>query len=364
VSARGENAKKTKAPLVGVVDFFAGCGGTSLGFRRAGLSIIAGLDSDQYAGATYRRNFPRATFLESRIEDVDPQIIKEILRNRKTRHVLLCGCAPCQPFSRIGSRSSTDKRTALLDHFGRMVDAIKPSLLFVENVPGLQQTNLERGPLRRLISILERSAYDYSVGVVASQEYGVPQMRRRLILMGSRLGPIAFPKPTHGPGRPNPQFSTVWEWIGHLPPLEAGQEHPTVPNHRAAILSEINLRRISSTPVGGGRDDWPKDLILDCHNNHDGHTDVYGRMHKDRPASALTTRCISLSNGRFGHPEQDRAISVREAALLQTFPDDFVFEGTFHSTAQQVGNAVPVLLAERFGKAIMRHVRSFELRKV
>jgi DNA (cytosine-5)-methyltransferase 1 len=153
----------------------------------------------------------------------------------------------------------------------------------------------------------------------------------------------------------------VREWISGFPPIAAGETYAEIPNHRAARLSELNLERIRATPPGGGRFDWPEELMLTCHlGEYNGHTDVYGRMHWDRPASGLTTRCISLSNGRFGHPEQDRAISVREAASIQTFADDFVFFGSLNSMARQVGNAVPVLVAEVFGRYFLTHIERAE----
>jgi DNA (cytosine-5)-methyltransferase 1 len=195
-------------------------------------------------------------------------------------------------------------------------------------------------------------------GVVESRDYGVPQRRRRLVVMASRLGPLAFPRPTHGPNGASQSYSTVWQWIGALPPITAGETHADLPNHRASALSRLNLERIRATPEGGSRSAWPDHLKLDCHmNGHKGHTDVYGRMRKHAPASGLTTRCISLSNGRFGHPVQDRAISVREAACIQTFPLDFEFRGSLNSMARQVGNAVPVLLAQRLGHRVLSHAR-------
>ena len=152
------------------------------------------------------------------------------------------------------------------------------------------------------------------------------------------------------------------DWISHLPPLEHGEIHATVPNHQAAKLTDLNLRRIRATPPGGGRLDWPEDLRLDCHADHRGHSDVYGRMRWDATAPVLTTKCTSISNGRYGHPHQDRPISVREAASLQTFAEDFVFTGRIKSATRQVGNAVPVLLAQVMGDAILDHVAAYETR--
>ena len=345
-------------PLIGVVDFFSGCGGTSLGFHQAGMSIVAGIDNDHDAAATYRRNFVQADFFEESIEAVPSLSIEEAINRVDPQYLLFCGCAPCQPFSRIRRGVSNDSRRSLLDEFGKRVAEFQPHLIFVENVPGLQSLKGGRGPFWRFTKLLTDLDYSWGAEVVSSQEYGVPQRRRRLVLMASLLGDLDFPDPTHGFDAHSKDCSGVWDWIGEYPPLLAGETHRKIPNHQCAHLSDLNLRRIRATPPGGGRGDWPNELVLECHKgSHDGHTDVYGRMHHDRPASALTTRCISLSNGRFGHPYQDRAISVREAAALQTFPTNFVFEGSFISTARQVGNAVPVLLAERFGEAFTEHAR-------
>jgi DNA (cytosine-5)-methyltransferase 1 len=215
-------------------------------------------------------------------------------------------------------------------------------------------------PFQEFKRRIEKLGYCVTWHVVSSASYGVPQMRHRLVALASRLGPIQFPPPSHGPGTSNPRYSTVRDWIGDLPPIVAGEEHPTIPNHRASGLSGLNLRRIRATPEGGGRKDWPTELKLKCHTNgYKGHSDVYGRMSWDSPATGLTTRCISLSNGRFGHPAQDRAISVREAACIQTFPRDFVFTGNWESMGRQIGNAVPVLLARRFGARIIDHINEY-----
>jgi DNA (cytosine-5)-methyltransferase 1 len=212
------------------------------------------------------------------------------------------------------------------------------------------------GPFHDFVFFLKGLGYKFDYDVIESQDYGVPQRRRRLILVASLLGEIKLPKKTHGPGTANPSYSTVWDWISDFPPIAAGETHPVILNHRAARLSDKNLERIRATPEGGGRLDWPDELVLECHSKeYRGHTDVYGRMRKDRPATGLTTRCISLSNGRFGHPEQDRAISVREAASIQTFTRDFTFLGNLNSMARQIGNAVPATLARVFGQMLLEH---------
>jgi DNA (cytosine-5)-methyltransferase 1 len=232
----------------------------------------------------------------------------------------------------------------------------------VENVPhGPRQANQVNQSLklpkqfREFLTLLEAHGYQYILRSICAQDYGVPQRRERVVLAAGRPNAPLFPEKTHGPGTQTPSYSAVWDWIGDLPPLAAGEEHASIPNHRAAGLSPLNLRRIQATPEGGSRMGWPEDLRLRCHpEGYEGYTDVYGRLRHDLPASGLTTRCISLSNGRFGHPTQHRALSVREAACLQTFPRHFIFHGSLNSMARQIGNAVPVLLATHFGNCFLQ----------
>ena len=279
--------------------------------------------------------------------------------------MLFGACAPCQPFSKQRTtRKGSDGRKDLLREFHRFVRSYLPEYVFIENVPGLQSVDDRRGPFAKFLRLLTKLGYWHSHKVIYACHYGVPQRRRRLVLVASRLGPIAFPKPTHGPGTKNPRLPTVWEAIGHLPRIKAGTSHRKILNHRAADLSTLNLRRIQATKPGSTRTRWPADLVLNCHEDHSGHTDVYGRMAKDQPSAALTTRCISLSNGRFGHPTQHRAISVREAACLQTFPMNFEFFGGMVSMSRQVGNAVPVTMARVFGEAIRLHYRRYRAKAV
>jgi len=171
--------------------------------------------------------------------------------------------------------------------------------------------------------------------------------------VGSRHGQIRLPDETHGPGTSNGEYDTVRNRISHLPPVRAGEQHDDVPNHRAARLSALNMERVRATPPGGGHRDWPEHLKLECHKGLSGFSDVHGRMKWDAPASGLTTRCTNYSNGRFGHPDQDRAISVREAASLQAFPEEFIFEGCMASMARQTGNAVPARLAKPAGETFI-----------
>jgi len=205
------------------------------------------------------------------------------------------------------------------------------------------------GPLADFIDELEGLGYEVVWDILHASHYGVPQRRTRFVLLASLIpGRVQLPPPTHGPKRL--PVSIVQEWISGLPPLEAGTVDTNDADHCAMSVSEKNMQRLRATPEGGGRDSWPAELLLDCHSRHKGHSDVYGRLAWDRPASAMTTRCLSYSNGRFGHPSEDRAISVREAACLQTFPRDFRFAGNITSRGRQIGNAVPPVLSRAIGR--------------
>jgi DNA (cytosine-5)-methyltransferase 1 len=344
-----------------VVDFFSGCGGTSAGLKQSGMNILAGIDMDAEAAMSFQLNFPEAEFICRDIRKILTCELERLISRERTSPLLFSACAPCQPFSKQNrGKNATDQRASLLDELHRFIRKFRPEYIFLENVPGIQRVNPSDGPIGRFLRLLEEIGYEVAYDIVDFLDYGVPQTRRRLVMTASLLGKLSLPEPTHGPAPGRAPHSTVWEWIGDLPPIDAGATHPDIPNHRAAALSPLNLQRIASTPEGGDRRDWPQNLILPCHAGHDGHTDVYGRLRRDRPASTLTTRCVSLSNGRFGHPIQNRALSLREAACLQTFPRDFVFKGSFNSMAMQIGNAVPVALARRFGDTIAEHAQNIE----
>ena len=358
------NLEYCQVSVIDVADFFCGCGGTSAGMRNAGMHIVAGIDNDSEAGASFEKNFPEAVFVFQDIRLLQPYDLYPLFPRARYRPLLFSACAPCQPFTKQRTKKySRDNRVSLLDEFHRFVQVFRPEYIFIENVAGLQHLNADEGPLGRFNDLLDQLKYTKASGVLRAQDYGVPQYRQRFVLLASLLGKFEWPpRATHGPGTGNCHFETVWNSIGNLPAIAAGEEDGTILNHRAANLSALNLKRIALTPPGGGRRHWPEELRLPCHEGHTGHSDVYGRLHKDRPASALTTRCISLSNGRYGHPTQDRAISVREAARLQTFKDVFEFEGTMTSMARQIGNAVPVKFAQEFGNHIWQHYSASQLK--
>lgn len=364
---------KCSMSLVRVYDFFSGCGGTSVGFLQAGFELALAIDSCPDAIGTFQKNFPGISVINEPIETIDARRVKAYY-SKGLEVTLFCGCAPCQPFTKqktnTKKNASEDNRRGLLAHFSAIVHGCLPKLVFVENVPGLQKVSVEDGdPFSLFVEQLTNDGYFFDYGVIAAQDYGAPQVRRRLVLVASRMGTISIPVPTHGPNRAK-AYVTVRDAIAHLPSVENGTEHPDkrrYPNHRAARLSSLNLERIRHTGANGRRD-WPNSLLPKCYakkkngERYNGHSDCYTRLAWDKPAPGLTTRCISYSNGRFGHPEQDRAITVREAARLQGFPNSFVFTGSLNSMARQIGNAVPVQVAKAFGRHFIRHVRSVEHR--
>jgi len=311
-----------------------------------------GLDIDSDAADSFRANFPTASFFLNDIRELDADVLAPIIGERESP-LLFCGCAPCQPFSKQNQhQDKKDPRRDLLSEFSRFVERWLPEYVFIENVPGLQKIKGNNGPFRKFVRLLSDLGYSQASDIISAMSYGVPQTRKRLVLLAQRHGSASLPPITHGTnGRPH---ATVRDAIGHLPPLQAGATHPTDPHHQAAALSDMNFLRISHTPEGGGRESWPDELRLECHRDHDGHSDVYGRLAWDKLASGLTTRCISYSNGRFGHPEQNRALSVRETALIQTFPPGYHFSGNLASRARQIGNAVPPAMA----LAVARHILS------
>ena len=332
----------SREPRLTAIDLFCGCGGLTRGLRDAGIRVVKGIDNDETARETYESNNPGSKFIHSDIREVSPDRVMENVD--RSGGLLLAGCAPCQPFSEHVLKGTRDKRRSLIGHIRTLVECILPDYVLVENVPRFRRGNPYLTAFRRT---LRDNGYSIDERVVDAKHYGVPQTRKRYVLLASRLGLITIPE-----GRE--RFKTVRDAISHFPKLDAGQSRPEVQNHTAPGLSAKLMKRLVLTPKNGGsRRHTPKSMWIRCHLHHTGHTDTYGRMSWDTPAPTLTCRCISLSNGRFGHPEQDRTISVREAAALQTFPDDYVFYASMNRNAAHIGNAVPVSLARTLGKTIV-----------
>lgn len=357
---RGKKQATTKKSSAGdrriaAVDLFCGVGGLTRGLEKAGIDVRLGVDVDPYCEYPYSAN-NRATFLLQSVADVTSAGLNEIVANAPFS--LLAGCAPCQPFSTYQQKlGPTDGRWNLLGHFGQLAAQMKPDLVTMENVPNLAKQSI----FAKFVQTLERSGFHVSHQVVNCADYGVPQQRNRLVLLASRLGPIAMSAPSSARKR-----KTVREAIGSLTPIEAGGVCPSDPLHQASELSVLNLKRIKASKPGGSWRDWDKALIADCHKKSTGksYPSVYGRMVWDEPAPTMTTQFYGFGNGRFGHPEQDRAISLREGAILQSFPKGYKFVPKnepvyFQPIGRLVGNAVPVKLAEAIGKSIVRHINEY-----
>ncbi|MBI2840154.1 MAG: DNA cytosine methyltransferase [Acidobacteria bacterium] len=335
-----------------VLDFYCGAGGLTRGLLDAGLNVLAGFDLDGNCRQSYERNNPPARFIAKDIRELSIWELRNHCHGAPFSEMLFAGCAPCQPFSQQVKNGVCRCETTLLADFGRLIHEALPGHVFMENVPGIARVK-GNSTFKRFLGVLKQNDYRYVYGLVDAKRFGVPQTRRRLILIASRHGQPTMPRERHGRGAL--PFRTVRQAISHFPPIHPGQTHPEIPNHVAASITELNIKRLRHTPHDGGdRRSWPESLRLECHaGNHEGHTDVYGRMAWDAPAPTLTGRCHSISNGRYGHPTQDRAISLREAAALQSFPDEYVFFGSNKHIAQQIGNAVPVRLAEALGRHLL-----------
>ena len=341
------------------IDLFCGAGGLTLGLAHAGWEVVAGIDSDGTVAETYVRNNPGVRFINRDLRRVDDDDIRNLAKAVPSKELLLAGCAPCQPFSKQRRTHGLSKRSdsTLLREFARLVAALRPGVVLMENVPGISSVP-GFSAFRRFTQTLTDLGYDCDHRVLNACDFGVPQHRRRYVLLAAMNQRARLPEPPRNQDAPD--INSVRWTIEGYPRIEAGEAHPGIPNHSAAGLSALNLARIKATPRdGGSRRDWPGDLKLwlDCHlADGVGFSDVYGRMWWDRVAPTLTSRCNSFSNGRFGHPEQDRAISLREAAALQTFPDGYEFFGPKNRIAQWIGNAVPVSFAEELGRTALKAV--------
>ncbi len=274
---------------------------------------------------------------------------------------LLAGCAPCQPFSTYsqGRNARNDKKWPLLYEFARIISEIEPDLVTMENVPDVVKHQVYHD----FVSSLKRAGYHVWAEPVYCPDYGTPQKRTRHVLLASILGSIEMIKPTHTPKT----YKTVKQTISALPPLKAGKQHPNDPLHKAAGLSELNMERMLASRPGGSWWDWPEKLRADCHRKGTGrsYSGVYARMSWNEPSPTMTTQCYGFGNGRFGHPSQHRAISLREAAMLQTFPKKyrFVMPGDRVELApigRMIGNAVPVKLGRAIGRSLTEHINKLK----
>ena len=339
--------------IVGI-DLYCGLGGLTHGLSRGGVRVVAGVDIDPECRFPYERN-NSARFIEADVCFLTGANLHSLW---PAGHLtLLAGCAPCQPFSsysRRGRPTRQDDKWRLVSEFGRLVKESTPDFVTIENVPQLAD--------HAVFDALLATLHTYHVwwNIVTCLNYGVPQTRKRLVLLAARDAPIALLPPAFPASSGLP---TVRGAIFHLPRLQAGESDSRDPVHSAPSLSELNTRRIRASTAGGTWRDWPPELRAACHRRSAGTTypSVYGRMEWDAPAPTITTQCFGYGNGRFGHPEQDRAISLREAAMLQTLPQTYelVAPGQrpkFSLLGRLIGNAVPVRLGEVVARSLLYHV--------
>jgi DNA (cytosine-5)-methyltransferase 1 len=340
------------------VDLFCGAGGLTHGLLAAGLPVKAGYDLDASCKFPYEHNNAGASFHECSVTKLTGSKLLQHYPEGHTR--ILVGCAPCQTFSKYtrGVDKRGDLKWVLLNEFARLIREAKPEIVSMENVPLLREYRVFTDFLATLSDEGFHFTEDAKKQVIYCPDYGIPQNRERLVIIASRLGAIKLLPPTH-----KGKHKHVKTAIQSLPILSAGDVDPDDPLHRCSRLSPLNLRRIQHSEPGGTWREWPPELVADCHKEDTGRTypSVYGRMRWDKPSPTITTQFFGFGNGRFGHPEQDRALSLREGALLQSFPQDYQFvpaDGpySFKTIGRMIGNAVPVRLGEIVGKTIQKHL--------
>lgn len=370
----------TDSKKFSAIDLFCGAGGLSEGFRQAGFAVLAGNDSDDLAGKTFTQTHPEARFLAGPIEDLSVSDFLHATGVRRGELHCLIGGPPCQAFSVYNHRRGLhDKRSSLFREYLRIVEGLRPEWVVMENVTGISSVGNGRA-VQEIVKGLGELGYDVQINVLRAEEYGVPQERRRVFFVGNRIGQsFSWPHPTHGEGRS--PYVTVWDAIGDLPPLANGEDpghwvayrrspvgnyqalmrnkSGKVGNHAAPKLGQINLERMKFIPEGGSWRDIPSELLPPGMKRarRCDHTKRYGRLRKDGLASTILTKC-DLHWGAYIHPEQDRVLTVREAARLQSFPDWFEFVGPRTEQYVQVGNAVPPVLGSKIAQAILESRQS------
>jgi DNA (cytosine-5)-methyltransferase 1 len=341
------------------VDLFCGAGGLTRGLLDAGIRVVAGYDIDEACTYAFEANNSGAKFHK---ESVVELTAKRLVKHYPDGHTkILVGCAPCVTFSRYtqGLDRRKNPKWGLLNEFARLVREAGPDIVSIENVPELQRESIFADFLRMLEDERFQFSKDPDERVVYCPDYGIPQHRSRLVLLASRLGPIKLVPPTHRPS----EHRSVRQAIAGLPRLSAGAQSQADPLHRSSRLSSLNLSRIKHSKQGGTWNDWPEELVADCHREETGksYAGVYGRMSWNKPSPTITTQFYGFGSGRFGHPDQDRALSLREGAILQSFPKSYAFvepgsDYSIKTVGRMIGNAVPVRLGKAIGRSIKAHL--------
>jgi DNA (cytosine-5)-methyltransferase 1 len=368
-ATRSNRSSKRRRPTA--IDLFSGCGGLTSGLTAAGFRVIAAVEKDEDAAASYAANHPKVLLYQQDIREVSPAQIRRDLGLRKGHRLdLIAGCPPCQGFTRLTENNGRrDPRNRLVRDFVRFVVELKPRACMMENVPGL----LTRGKryFRELENALGEAGYKVTHRVVELADYGVPQFRRRLVVLAARSKRIVIPQPTHGmPAKETKPrrkpWRTVQDAIGSLPPPPLRSDvldrkaRRRYRWHYARDVAAVVRRRLKhSIQNGRGRAALPPKLRLACHERRpDGYFDVYGAMEWDAPSPTITSGCTNASKGRFGHPDAPRPLTATEAALLQTFPRSYKFSGSgLESVAKQIGNALPRRFAKIVGKSVLKQLR-------
>ncbi|HUH43143.1 MAG TPA: DNA cytosine methyltransferase [Sulfurimonas sp.] len=331
------------------IDFFCGAGGLTHGLKLAGIDVFAGIDIESSCKETYEYN-NGAKFINKSIVETTAKEIKELFLNNsdKNDYTMIAGCAPCQPYSMMNTRKKqNDDRKTLLDEFRRVIKGVKPHFVIMENVSRL---NEENPFFAKFIEMLEYGDYKYEYKVLNAKDFSVAQNRKRLFLIATRLKKVnlSFEK------LQKKEPITLKNVIYNLENIDHDKPSKTDILHKAKPLNEINLKRIQATPKNGGlRSAWSDDLKVNCHKEKEVFLDNYGRLSWDKLSSTITTKFHEYYSGRFGHPEQDRALSLKEGALIQSFPENYIFIGKDNEIARQIGNAVPVNLSKAVGETIV-----------
>ena len=330
--------------------------------------------ASQYA-KTYKCNLKRTKVLKEDIKKVTGEKITELTGINRHDNFLLAGCPPCQGFSSLGKRDASDEKNELVYEYVRIINELEPSFILMENVPGMS-TGVGKEIFKKVVKELEEN-YHVEYDTLNAADFGVPQIRKRLVLHGIRndvydnLGldkekQKILPKPTHSKEKKKgyKKWVTVRKAISDLPILEAGDSYndDIIKNHRARSLSETNIERLQEIRLhGGNREMISEKLQLKCHKKENvSYTDTYGIIDPDKPAPTITSGCTIISKGRYCHPTQNRGLSIREAARLQSFDDKFEFQGNMGEMSLQIGNAVPPKLAQASGKIVINYMGLYE----
>ncbi len=343
-----------KGMKIEAIDLFCGIGGLTYGLRQANIKVLAGLDNDYSCKFAYEKNNLNK-FIHADVSDYDFSELVSLYSNDSIR--VLVGCAPCQPFSTHThkiKKIENDPRWSLIDYFVKAVRKLDPHIISMENVRGITKTDV----FRKFIASITDAGYQVDHKILYCPDYGIPQNRSRLVLLGSKLGQICVPEKTHE----QEEYVTVADIIKQLPEIKAGEVSANDPIHKSKNLEPINIERIIQSKPKGTWRDWDKKLLPSCYKKNSGKTyaSVYGRMTWDEVSPTITTQFFNYGSGRFGHPQQDRALSVREGALLQTFPHEYDFGEltSLSQTGRHIGNAVPPRLGFVIGKSILEHLEN------